>query len=48
MRRSKLITCIYNNLQKLNACNNVLLHTFTTHVPVALHVADGDIHVTVM
>ena len=33
---------------KLKACKNVLLHTFTMHVHVALHVADGNIQVTVM
>ena len=25
----------------MNACNNVLLHTFTMHVHAAIHVADG-------
>ena len=33
---------------KLDARNNVLLHAFTMHVHVALHVADGNIHATVM
>ena len=33
---------------KITACNNVLLHTFAMHGDVALHEADGDIHVTVM
>ena len=36
----KKIPYIYNDMQNMNACQNVLLHRFTMHVNVTIHVAN--------